>query len=106
MRGAAGVDLAVGILHAGEAGRRDRERQRKLLAQHRGLQAALRHVDQHALAQLDRLHVVDIGVARMLGVGAGLHVVEEHARHVAARHPPQVFDAHRAIQAHSHPVAF
>ena len=70
------------------------------------LRLALRHVDQHALAQLDRAHVVDIGVARVLRIGAGLHVLEEHARHVAAGDPPQVLDAHGVAQVHSSPHCF
>src|SRR6185436_8197097 len=75
-----------GMLHAGQSGRRDRERNAQLLAQHRSLEAAPRHVDQHALAQLDRAHVVHVGVARVLRIGARLHVLEEHARHVALGH--------------------
>ena len=101
MRGAAGEDFAVGVLHAGEPGRRNRERQRKLFAEHGRLEAAPRHIDQHALPQLDGAHVVNVGVARVLGVGARLHVFEEHARHVTFGNQPQVLDTHRVLQAHS-----
>ena len=68
-----------------------------------GEELALRHVDQHALAQLDGAHVVDIGVARMLRIGAGLHVLEEHAGHVALGDLPQVVDAHGVTQFHPAP---
>ena len=54
---------------------------------------ALRHVDQHALAQLDALEVGAVGAQRLLRVGAGLGIIEERAWHLAAGHLPQVLDA-------------
>ncbi len=51
--GAGRQHFAVGMLHAGHAGRRKGHRHRHLLADHRRFQRAVRHVDQHALAQLD-----------------------------------------------------
>ena len=41
-------------------------------------------VDQHALAQLDALQVVAVGAQRLLRIGAGIGIVEERARHLAA----------------------
>ena len=54
---------------------------------------ALRHVDQHALAQLDALQVGAVGAQRLLRIGAGLGIVEEGARNLAAGSLPQVLDA-------------
>src|SRR5262249_2968233 len=43
--------------------------------------------------QLDAFEVFAIGAQRLLRIGAGLGVVEEGARHLAAGGPPQGFDA-------------
>ena len=64
-----------------------------LLAENGGGEVALRHVEEHALAQLDVLEVVAVGAQRLLRVGAGLGIIEERAWHLAAGHAPQVFDA-------------
>ena len=55
LRGAAGEDLAVAVLHAAQPDRRQRERQRDRLAEDGGRGARCADVDQHALAQLDAL---------------------------------------------------
>ncbi len=57
LRGTAGENLAVAVLHAAQPDRRERERQRDFLAEDGGGELALRHVDQHALAQLDVLEI-------------------------------------------------
>jgi len=59
---------------------------------------------QHTLAQLYRFHVLGIGVAGVFRIGAGLQVLEEHARHLAPGDPPQVLDAHCVL--HGDPIAF
>ena len=55
--GPAGENLAIPMLHAAQADRRKRERQRGLLADDGGGEVALRHVDQHALAQQQALEI-------------------------------------------------
>jgi hypothetical protein len=106
VRGAAGEDFAIGVLHAGKPGRRQRERHGQLFAQHSGGELALRHIDQHALAQLDRAHVVDIGVARVLRIGARFHVLEEHAGDVALA-IRRKSSMHMALRRFiPHPIAF
>ena len=64
--------LAVGMLHAGQAGRRQRHRHRHLLADHRAFERAVGHVDQHALAQLDLAEILLVGAIGALGPGAGI----------------------------------
>ena len=59
---------------------------------------------QHALAQLDALHVGAVGAQRLLVVGAGVGVIEEHLRHVAPRALPQVLDAGHVLHARLPPV--
>ena len=87
------------MLHAAEPDRRERERQRHLLAENGGGEIALRHVDEHALAQLDALEVGAVGAQRLLRVGAGFGVVEERARHLAAGRAAQVFNAGQGAHA-------
>ncbi len=55
LRGAAGVDLAVAMLHAEQADRGQDQRHRGGLAEDRGGEVALGDVDQDALAELDLL---------------------------------------------------
>ena len=84
--------LAVAVHQAGQAGRRDRDRHRHLFAQHGGLERAVVGVDQDALAETDRLEVVGVGAVADLVIGAAVDIVEDRARHFAARKLPQVFD--------------
>ena len=70
-----------------------RQRKRGPLADDGGREIALRHVDQHALAQLDALEVLAIGAQRLLRIGAGFGIVEEGARHPASGKLPQILDA-------------
>ncbi len=93
MRGAAGQDLAVAVLHAAQSDRRERKRQRRGLAEDGGLGAAIGDVEQNALAQLDALEIGAIGAQRLLGIGAGLGIIDERARHLAVGGLPQVLDA-------------
>ena len=93
LRRAAGENLAVAVLHAGEADRRQRQRHRHRLADDGGGEIALRNVDQHALAQLDALQVGAVRPQRFLRIGSRFGVVEEHLRHLAPGKLAQVFDA-------------
>ena len=77
---------------SGHAGRRDRDRQRELLAEQRGRDRDLRDVDQHALAQLDGVEVGAVGGERQLVIGAALAVVEQRARQAPPRDLAQVLD--------------
>src|SRR5262249_31974028 len=90
---AARQDLAVAVLHAAEPDRRERERERGVLADDRGGEIAAGHVDQQPLAQLDALEVGAVGAQRLLRVGAGLRIIEKSARHLAAGLLSQVVDA-------------
>ena len=74
-------DFAVAVLHAAQPDRGERDRQRRLLPDNGGGQVALVDIDQHALAQLDPLHVGAVGAEGLLGIGAGIDILEEGARH-------------------------
>ncbi len=89
---ARGVDLAVGVLHAGQADRGDGHRHLHRLADHRGGERAAFHVHGHALAQLDLLEVLAVGAVGAFGPGARIGVVVEHARHPLFGEHAQVFD--------------
>ena len=47
---------------------------------------------QDALAQLDALEIGAIGAQRLFGIGAGLGIIDERARHLAVGDLPQVLD--------------
>ncbi|KAG0752279.1 hypothetical protein G6F22_021930 [Rhizopus arrhizus] len=81
------------MLHAGQAGRRNRQRHHDVMAHQGGAQRPAFHVHRHALAQLDLLEVAFIGAVRAFGPGAGIGVVVEHARHALLRNGAQIFDA-------------
>ncbi|MCY1240769.1 hypothetical protein D9M72_536310 [compost metagenome] len=73
--------LAIGVLHAGEAGWGKRHRHRNLLTDHRRFERPVGHVDQHPLAQLDLGEILLIGAIGAFGPGAAVGVVEEELRH-------------------------
>ena len=79
-RGAGGEDFAVGMLHAGHAGRRQRDGHRHRKAGHRRLQRSVAHVDPHPLPELDGDEVGLIGPIGAFGPGAGIAIVVEHSR--------------------------
>ena len=85
-------DFAVAAQQAGQAGRRNGDRHRDLFAQHGGGERAIVGVDQHALAETDRLQVVAVGPVADLVIGAAIDIVEQRARHAPARELAQVFD--------------
>ena len=90
--GAGGEYLAVGVLHAGQAGRGDGDGHGHVAAQHLGARAAGFDIDGNALAQANLLEVGLVGAVGAFGPGAGVGVVIEHARHALLRHDAQVFD--------------
>ncbi|MOA19632.1 hypothetical protein D3C78_1400290 [compost metagenome] len=92
-RGLGRQDFAVGMLHAGQAGGRNRQRHHHVMAHHRGAQRPAFHVHRHALAQLDLVEIAFIGAVGAFGPGAGIGVVVEHARHALLRDDSQIFDA-------------
>jgi hypothetical protein len=55
--GAGGEDFAVGMLHSGHAGGRDRDGHADRLADHGRRQRSVGHIDGDALAQLDPFEV-------------------------------------------------
>ncbi len=91
-------DLAVGVLHAGEARRRYRHRHGHVLPHHPRARGAVFHVHRHALAQLDLLEILGVGAIGALRVGTGIGIVVEHARNAPAGDGAQVFDAGDAGQ--------
>ncbi len=86
-------DFAVAVLHAAQADRRQHDRRRRRLADDGGGEAALRHVHQDALAKLDVHQVAAVGVIGLLVIGAGIDVIVESARNLAAGAHAQVLDA-------------
>ena len=61
--------------------------------------AARGHVEQDALAQLDALEIGAVGAQRLLGIGAGVGIIEEGARHLAVGGLPQILDAGHGFHA-------
>src|SRR4029079_10908131 len=88
-----GENLAVTMLHAGEAGRRQGNRQRDLLAEQSSRGVAVGNVDHDALAQLQRPQVVMVGAQRFLVVGTAVGILKKSARHTAAVNLTEVLDA-------------
>ncbi len=103
LRGAAGMNLAVAVLHAGRAHRRQDQRQVRFLTEDGGREIALRDIDQNPLAKLDRLQVVVVGAVCLLGIGAAIDIVEERLRHATLVNLAQILDAGDAIHRHSGP---
>jgi hypothetical protein len=63
-----------------------------VLADERRARGAVVDVDRHALAQLERLHVVAVGAQRHLVVGAARDVVEDRLGDPPLGDLAQVFD--------------
>jgi hypothetical protein len=59
--------LAVGVEHAGVAGRRDGHRHGHVLADHGGARGPPFHVHRHALAQENVLEISFVGAVGALG---------------------------------------
>ena len=59
-------NLAIGIHHAGKTGGGDSDRHFYRLANHRRLQRAVSHIDQHALLEFDGVKIAGIVVQRTL----------------------------------------
>ena len=81
------------MLHAAQSDRRQRQRQRRRLAEDRRRGAALADVEQDALAQLDTFEIGAVGAQCLLGIGASLGIIDERARHLAVGGLPEVLDA-------------
>jgi hypothetical protein len=90
---ACGMDLAIGVLHAGQPRGRQGHRHGDGLTDHRGAQVALFNVDGDALAELQFVEVLFIGAVGAFCPGAGICVVIEHARHPTLGEPPEIFYA-------------
>ena len=86
-------DLTIGVHHAGKTGRGDDDRHTHLLANHRRFQGAAGHIDQHALAELDRVKITAVVVQGAFRPGTGTDVIEKHTRHLAFGDAAQVFNA-------------
>ncbi len=93
------LDLAVSGLHARGAGGRKTERHADLAAENRRFEAAHGDVDANPLLQPDAVKVVAVGPIGMLGIGAGVCVLEEHARHAPLGHALEVVDRQHAVEA-------
>ena len=90
--GLAAEDLAVGVLHAGEAGGRERHRHADVDSNHARCGAAALHVDGDALAQLDLAEIAFVGAVGAFRPRARIGIVVEHARHALLRQHAQVLD--------------
>src|SRR5581483_6899020 len=86
------MDLAVAMLHAEQPDGRQYQLHGRLFAEDRGRGVALGDVDQDALAELDRLHVIAIGAQRFLGIGAAVAIVEERLWHAALMQRAKIVD--------------
>ena len=104
VRGFRCENFAVAMLHAAQPDRRERDRQRGLLPDDGGGEVALVDIHQHALAQLDALHVGSVGAEGLLGIGAGIDILKERARHALFGKLAQVFDAGDRRHRRIHPL--
>ena len=93
MCGAAGQYFTIAVHQSRHGDRRKSERQRNGFTQQSRCRGAGRHVDEHALAQLDALEILAIGTQRLLGVGARLGIIEERLGYPAAGEPSQILNA-------------
>ena len=93
MSGAAGKNFAIAALHSTEADRRERKRQRRRFTENGGLGAAIADIVEDALAKRDALQTGAVGMQRLLGIGAGLGIIDEGARDLAVGELPQVLNA-------------
>ena len=73
-------DLAVAVEQSGQSGRRDRQRHRDRLAEHRAGDRQLREVAHHALPKLMRSRSLRLRAQRQLIVGAAIGIFEDRAR--------------------------
>ncbi|MOA36702.1 hypothetical protein D3C78_1582410 [compost metagenome] len=85
-------DLAVGVLHAGQPGGRQRDWHGDWLADHGGLERAIFQVDRYPLAKLDAFEITAVGAIGRFSPGAGIGIVVEHAWHAPLGKHTQVFD--------------
>src|SRR5262249_56185484 len=74
----------VKMVHAAQSDRGEREWSVDPLSDDRRGEASLRHVDHHALAQLDRLKVGAVRAQRLLVIGAAVDIIEKSFRNFTA----------------------
>jgi hypothetical protein len=86
-------DLAVGVVQAAKARRRDGERNRGRGSRKGGRELDVGHVDHDARAQLNRIEVRRIRPQRRLLIGASVRIVENGARYAPPGARAQVLDA-------------
>ena len=92
LRGAAGFDFPIGMLHAAKADRPQRHGHGHVLAHHFGFHRAVVDVAGHALAELvflEGLGVIDIGACR---VGPRVAIIVKHPGHAGLVNLAQVFN--------------
>ena len=85
-------NFSIGVLHTGQAGRRNGYGHRHFLAHHGAGCASVFHVDGDALAQFDGLKVRLIGAVSALGPAPRVGVVVKHAGNPLLRQDAQVFN--------------
>lgn len=78
------LHLAAAGIHAGQADRGQRDREVVALAEPFGADVELGGAAQDALAQLDRLQVVNVGAQGLLGAGAAVEIMEQEGRQLTA----------------------
>jgi len=83
--GAHRLHFAAPRIHAGQADRRQRDRQRIVFAKPLHAQVLRFGAAQHALAQANRLQVVDVAAQGLLGAGAAVEIVEQERWQAPAR---------------------
>ena len=90
--GAGGLDLSVGVLHAGQPNGGQRHGHRHILPDHLRLGAAAAHVHGDTLAQADLFKVGRVLAEGLLCPAARFRVVIEHPRHTAFMQALEVID--------------
>jgi hypothetical protein len=103
LRRAGGVDLAVGMLHAGHADRGERHRHRDVLAGHGRRHGTVVDVAGDALAQLVLFEGVGVVAVGRFRPRARIRIVVEHARHAPARDLLQIVDVGNLVEIHACP---
>src|SRR5581483_11053051 len=92
LRGTAGENFAVAVLHAGQPDWGQNERERGRLGKNCRLRAAVGDVVQDALPQIDAFKIGAVGAQRLLGVGPRFAIIDESPRNLAMIALPQVLD--------------
>ena len=83
--GAGGENLAIGVLHAGQAGGCQGHRHGHVLADHGGADRALIDIARHPLAEFDPGKIAFVGPVGALSPGTRIGVIVEHPWHTFLR---------------------